>query len=88
MEKVRDRRKKIDLDTDVDVRAYLNQVCTILEPVIEGHGCKDSSKTRSWFGFHRKYFVLYDGILLYYDHKSNYLQDKSKGLVREDKLIS
>jgi len=84
MEKSGDLRKKIDLDSEIDVQAYLKEVCTIVEPIIEGHGCKDWNKSRSLFGFHRKYFVLYHGILLYYDHKSNYMQDKTKGLVSAD----
>ncbi len=74
---------KLDLKDGADVTMYLKEVCSVQEPLLEGHGCKDMSKTWLIVVFHRKYFVLYHGVLVYYDHQSGYSHDKKKGLVSE-----
>lgn len=80
------KQKKYEVENKADVSLYLKEVCSTREPILEGHGCKDMSKAWSIFGFHRKYFVLYEGILLYYDHKSSYFKDRTKGLVSDCKI--
>lgn len=65
-----------------DLEKYL-QLCSTQPPLAEGHGCKDvTSRHRSLDKYKKRYFVLYSGILLYYDHKSSYNKDRRNGLVR------
>ena len=55
--------------------------CSIQAPLMEGYGCKDVSRARSFEPFRRRYFVLYKDLLIYYHHKSQYEKDKKNGLV-------
>ena len=55
--------------------------CSLQSPLMEGYGCKDVSKARALEPFRRRYFVLYNGLLLYYHHKSHFEKDKKNGLV-------
>ena len=70
-EKIQDRK---------DVLKYLD-ICSREEPIIEGHGCKDIERDGIFASYRRRYFVLYDGLLLYYCHKSEFEKDKKNGLV-------
>lgn len=69
-----------NLRTRKDLTQYL-QICSGQEPIMEGHACKDISKPKPFDKFRRRYFILYRGVLLYYNYKSQYEVDKSKGLV-------
>ena len=62
------------------IEKYL-EVCSTQPPLAEGHGCKDVHKLKTFDKFRRRYFVLYEGLLLYYNHKSCYVRDKKNGLV-------
>lgn len=72
--------EKADIHNKADVAKYLEKY-SLQDPIYEGYGCKDINKTRSLERFRRRYFVLYEGVLLYYKHKSNYQRDKRNGLV-------
>ncbi len=55
--------------------------CSIKTPLLEGYGCKDVSRSRTFEPFRRRYFVLYKDLLIYYHHKSHFEKDKKNGLV-------
>lgn len=55
--------------------------CSIQTPLMEGYGCKDVRKSRTFEPFRRRYFVLYNEVLIYYQHKAQFEKDKKKGLV-------
>ena len=70
----------VKIRSDEELEKYL-QICSTQPPLAEGHGCKDVEKFRTFARFRKRYFVLYEGLLLYYDHKSSYDRDKKNGLV-------
>ena len=55
--------------------------CSIQSPLMEGYGCKDIRKSRTFEPFRRRYFVLYNEVLIYYQHKAQFEKDKKRGLV-------
>ena len=54
-------------------------------PILQGHVFKQSSHGfGSKFGlisFKKRYFVLFDGVLMYYRHQSSYEKDKHHSMV-------
>ena len=74
--------EEFELASYDSVAKYLQEVCCEKEPILEGRGCKERSTPSLLGKFHRKYFVLYDRVLLYYDDRLEYLRDKKHGLVR------
>lgn len=72
--------RPVKIRTHTDLAEYL-EICSSQTPLMEGHLCKDISKPKIFDKFRRRYFILYRGILLYYNYKSQYEMDKRKGLV-------
>lgn len=73
--------KPVKIKDSDDLTKYL-QLCSQLQPIAEGYVCKDVRKQRATFEkFRKRYFVLYQGLLVYYNHKSEYTRDKKNGLV-------
>lgn len=50
-----------------------------LNPLVRGHLFKRDSRRRS---FHKRYFALYEGMLLYYTHERDFDKDKQREMVR------
>lgn len=71
---------QIKIGNSEDLVKYL-EICSGEEPLAEGHICKDIRYPTIFNRFRRRYFVLYNGLLLYYRHKALYNSDKRKGLV-------
>lgn len=70
----------VNIRTNEELVEYL-EVCSGQTPIMEGHLCKDISKPKIFDKFRRRYFILFRGVLLYYNYKSQYEVDKSRGLV-------
>ncbi len=51
-----------------------------LDPLVQGHMFKLDSRGRL---FHKRYFALYEGLLLYYTHEKDFVRDKIRGMVCE-----
>lgn len=49
-------------------------------PILEGHVFKDGNGKLN--GFTKRYFLLFDGVLIYYTHHSSYEKDQKNFLVR------
>ena len=47
-------------------------------PIVEGPMYK---QYRSGVGFNKRYFALYDGVLVYYHHQRAYQKEKSSGTI-------
>ena len=73
-------RPRVNIQSMEDIEKYL-ETFSLQDPIYEGYGCKDTSKSRSFERFRRRYFILFEGLLLYYEHKSQYNRDKKNGLV-------
>lgn len=71
---------QVKIRTQEDLTTYLEK-CSGQTPIMEGHVCKDITKSRTLGRFRRRYFILYRGVLLYYNYKSQYEKDKGKCLV-------
>ena len=50
-------------------------------PIVEGPMFKQGS---SGEGFSKRYFALYDGVLIYYHHQRAYQKEKDSGTVVSD----
>ncbi len=54
-------------------------------PILQGHVFKQSShgigSKIGLISFKKRYFVLFNGVLMYYRHQSSYEKDKHHGLV-------
>jgi hypothetical protein len=74
------KQQQVKIRTQGDLSRYLEE-CSGQAPIMEGHVCKDISKPRVFDRFRRRYFVLYRGVLLYYNYKSQFDKDKRKGFV-------
>lgn len=71
----------VKIDTGDDLMNYLT-FCSTQTPIAEGHGCKDIGRpTIQLDRFRRRYFVLFKGLLLYYNYKSQYEIDRKNNLV-------
>ena len=71
----------VKIDTGDDLIDYL-KFCSTQTPIAEGHGCKDIGRpTIPLDRFRRRYFVLFKGLLLYYNYKSQYEIDRKNDLV-------
>lgn len=71
----------VTIDTGDDLTNYL-KFCSTQTPIAEGHGCKDIGRpTIPLDRFRRRYFVLFKGLLLYYNYKSQYEIDRKNDLV-------
>lgn len=71
--------------TDVQVQKMLAGV-DLGNPLFEGHVFKQKDSkavTTSISCFNRRYFVLFPGMVLYYEHKRDYKEDVKFGLVSE-----
>lgn len=78
---------QIKIRNSEDLVKYL-EICSGEEPLVEGYLCKDISYPSFFDRFRRRYFVLHDGLLLYYKHKSHYNKDKSNGLVSRYSMVA
>ena len=63
---------------DVGLGDELSKKLEALEPLVQGHMFKQTSLRRS---FVKRYFVLFEGVLLYYSHERDYKTDRRHGLV-------
>lgn len=70
----------VRIRTSEDLAEYL-AMCSNQSPIMEGYACKDVSKPTIFGRFRRRYFILYRGVLLYYNHRSQYEADKRKSFV-------
>ena len=79
------RRSSAD-SSDETVQSMLKRV-KLDSPVYEGHVFKEKGSSagimKSVNSFNRRYFVLYPGFVLYYEHKRDYLEDLKLGMVSE-----
>ena len=50
-------------------------------PLLEGHVFKDGRGTMAHRGFTKRYFLLFEGVLIYYSHQSSYQRDQKNCLV-------
>ena len=51
------------------------------KPLYQGRVFKQK-KEQQFSGFNKRYFVLYPGVLLYYEHERDYHEDMKLGMVR------
>lgn len=70
----------VKINTCEDLEKYL-AICSTEAPIAEGYVCKDTRRSKSFEKFRRRYFVLHNGVLLYYNHRSEYIRDQKNGLV-------
>ena len=62
--------------TDRDRTASAFEGARTLHPLVVGHMCKQGKRN---FAFSKRYFALYEGgLLAYYDHERDYLNDVKK----------
>lgn len=71
-----------------EVQLMINDI-DLRNPLHEGHVFKCKSDNSSMHpllaffnSFNRRYFVLFPGVILYYEHKREYHEDLKYGLVR------
>ena len=69
------KREQLDGDRKRDIMNSKQK----LEPLVQGHMFKQDSHG---LGFSKRYFVLYEGLLLYYTHEKDFKRDQKRGLVR------
>lgn len=62
------------------------QICEIIRevdtdrpPLVHGHMLKMGSSRLELYN--KRYFALYEGVLVYYKHEKDYMKDKKNGLV-------
>ena len=71
------RRKSIDTQSTETKKALEN--VDITRPIFHGRVFKQTKAENS---FNKRYFVLYPGLLLYYKHERDYLQDLRTEMVK------
>jgi len=64
---------------------HREQICEILggvdtdrPPLVHGHMMKRNTSRPM---FNKRYFALYEGVLIYYHHEKDYKKDKKNGMV-------
>ena len=53
-------------------------------PIVEGPMFKQDS---SGVGFSKRYFALYNGVLIYYHHQRAYQKEKDSGIIVSDYIL-
>jgi hypothetical protein len=70
-------KRKMSIESSPPAVNDLFEDIDISEPLYEGIIFKQQS---SGSGFNKRYFVLYPGMLLYYEHKRDYMKDLKAGM--------
>ena len=76
--------RRPSVDSKSETAQELLKGVNLDNPLFEGHVFKQkdsNSLTNTLSCFNRRYFILFPGIVLYYEHKRDYLEDLKFGMV-------